>query len=164
MLENQISAEKNELWRMPHTLRALVMQNVLFDSNTQEQIRLKDIITRHALAAALRQVESINRQTLLTTLKDMREVSPFKEIREILVEHELLLSGLETENEPKAALILKEIARLANPKDELPDRFTPAHRVALRALDQFDSDIYARRLRRVFPALDPEYSPKTAPR
>jgi DNA-binding winged helix-turn-helix (wHTH) protein len=160
MLEYDISAKDKKIWRMPHLLRSLVKQDVIFNSSLQQQIHLKSIITQHALAAALRQVEDIDRQSLLTVLMNMRGASPFKEIREILVEYKLLLSQLKAEGESKASFILMEIARLANSKNEVSDRFTLAQRAALRALDQTNSDQYAARLWRVFPALRPTMAPR----
>lgn len=162
MREYDISAENKNIWRMPHLLRSLITQDVIFDSNLQQQIHLRGVITRHAMAAALRQVDDVDRQSLLTVLVNMRNESPFKEIREILVEYKLLLSQPRPEDESTAKFILNEIARLADSdsKDEPSDRFTLAQRKALRALDQADSDQYVDRLYRVFPALNPTMAPR----
>jgi DNA-binding winged helix-turn-helix (wHTH) protein len=155
MRENDISAARKEIWRMPHLLRSLVKQQVIFDMASQQQIQLRSIITQHALAAALRQVEDITRRSLITVLLNMRNASPFREIRQILQEYQLLLSKPKGREEQKARFILTEIARLGQSDYATSERFTLAERTALRFLDKGRFDQYESQLYRVFPVLRP---------
>lgn len=155
MHENDMSAERSHIWRMPHLIRSLVKQHVLFDCGVKQQILLKSIVTQHALAAALRQIQNIDRRSLITVLMNMRDAFPFESIRHMLEEHRLLLSQPKKEDDQKARLVLNEIARLADSDKVVSERFTLAQGAALRALSKTHSDQYETRLHRVFPALKP---------
>jgi hypothetical protein len=155
MRESDISAERSHIWRMPHLLRCLVKQQVLFDSSVQQQIHLKRIVTQHAMAAALHHVDGIERRSVITALIDLRKVPPFKDIRQILEEHNLRLSQPRSEDDPKARLIIEEIIRLSHNPQAISESFTLAQGAALRALAKPDSDQYKTKLSNVFPALGP---------
>ena len=155
MRENDLSAEREGHWRLPHGLRCLAKRELLLGGNTQQQIYLKNAIVQHALAAALRQIRDINRSSLITALLNMRDASPFKEIRERLENDQVLLSHPRAQDDSKAQALLMEIQQLANTEKEAPDKLLLADQSALRELGRLRSDQYEAQLYRVFPALRP---------
>jgi hypothetical protein len=110
------------------------------------------------LLNALRQVQDISRHPLITVLLNMRDELPFKDIREILQEHRLLLSQPRAKDEHKARFILSEIIRLADKDHTFSEHFKLAQGAALRSLERLRSDQYEAQLYRVFPALRPTYN------
>jgi hypothetical protein len=157
MRENDTSAERNKIWRMPHLLRSLVKQEALFrkDIQHEQQLHLRRIITQHALSSALRDVQEIERRSLITVLLNMRDAYPFRNIRTILQAEQLVLSNPTEANELKAERILKEIAKLSNAGPLIRDRFSLSGRNVLRELSTVKADRFEPQLYRVFPALRP---------
>jgi DNA-binding winged helix-turn-helix (wHTH) protein len=82
------NAERHRMWRMPYALRAEVTKQA---SRTGMQRQLRNVVVRHALLYALRNVSRIDRKELIIgILASIRGVHPFNMIREMLEELSLL--------------------------------------------------------------------------
>lgn len=156
MHENDESARRRKATRLPHLLRCLTQQEVILSTATPQQVALRSLTVQHALAFVLSHIEDIHRETLISQLLNLREIHPFKKIREILQDSGLFLSNPRASDEPKAAAVHRRILHLVTHDRLVPDNVLPAEHAAIRQLwTGVDAIEYQRRLYSVFPALEP---------
>ncbi|HEY5212539.1 MAG TPA: hypothetical protein VIJ38_05900 [Acidobacteriaceae bacterium] len=153
MWEAEEFRELTNAKKMPHVLRALVlMRRTSGDTKQQEYVR--DLVVQYALTAALRHTPRKKKYTLIQALLNLRDDSPFKEIREILNRHHLILVEPGIHKEEEASRALKELKRLATPASADSDVIHLSHSSVLRAWDGTRAGEYEYELYRVFPELN----------
>ncbi len=153
MWEYDESALRKGMWRMPHVVRSVVKQQSIHKALEQHQELLRDIVVRHALVTAARQGLNTKRDRLITMLTDLRDVSPFRDVREVLEHEDLVLLEPSHIKEKRAQALLRLIGGYCGSGDR--DRFLLVRRSALRSLDSADASSYENEIHRIFPELQP---------
>ena len=152
MYQFEKNASRHGLWRMPYAIRAEVTKRA---SKTPAQRQLRNIVVRHALLFALRNVSSVDpKELIISVLTSLRDVHPFNVVREMLEEVSLLQLEPDASKEARARKLIREIRDAANPlSDQARDTYSLARSSVLKELSSVDLDEYKRRLLEFFPQL-----------
>ena len=153
MRENDVSARRRDMTRLPHLLRCLTQQELLKSTATPQQLALKSLTVQHALGFVLEHIEDINRESLIASLLNIRNIPPFDAIRGVLQDCGLFLANPRPIDEPKVAAIHRKLLHLVTRDRLIPDAVLAAENVALREMMQVRTTRYDYQLYRVFPAL-----------
>jgi len=141
-------------WRMPHAGRAILRE--VSATRTQAQSRLRNLVARHALSSALQGSASYNRQELIEAVLNFRGTSPFKEVRAILADEDLMILEPLPAKEEAANKWLAQISNLTH-GDDVVDSARLTANYTLREF-QGRQDELERQVVRVFPDLDPTHT------
>ena len=159
MWEGYEFAKAERSTKMPHVLRALVGSDRILDQgNTQNQEIVKDFAIEHALIAALKNRRPDNRDNLLAELLNIRDDFPFKQIRRVLNNYELLHIEPGKERELAARSAYKELKLLVGTPYMQQDKVQFMDMSVIRAVNGNRSRLYEEALYKIFPELDPSRS------
>jgi transcriptional regulator with XRE-family HTH domain len=153
MWEYDLSAERRQMWRLPHILRSLVKQKSRERSLVQRQQELRELVVRNALLPALKRSERKSKHLLVGRLLDQRDDPVFRQVREVLAEENLMLLEPDPLKEKQAQRVLSNIRNLAAGSFE-NDEFVLKRRSALRKLDTAMAAEFEEELYRLFPELN----------
>ena len=152
MWEYDLSAERRQMWRLPHILRSLVKQKSRERSLVQRQQELRELLVRNALLPALKRSERKSKHLLIGRLLDQRDDPAFRRVREVLAKENLMLLEPDPLKEKQAQQVLRSIRNLAAGSFE-NDEFILKRRSALRKFDTAMAAEFEEELSRLFPEL-----------
>jgi len=156
MWEGEEYARGARARRAPHVLRSLVTMKRSDDlAGTQHQEIVRDLAVEHALTTALSGRHERNRHNIVGFLLGLRDDHPFKEIRELLNKHHLILIEADREKEIAAQIVLKQLKTLIASSTR-PDNVHLGPDTAIRAIGDYGTQGYKYQLYRVFPELKPK--------
>jgi hypothetical protein len=158
MWESNLFAKKNNSWRVPHVLRALVREQSFGVGKFDQQKYLRNIMVQHALATALRHIQTSTKEDIVTVLMNQRGDYPFKEVRKILKEENVVLLSDDPSDEEKAQRVLRMINSHASQDSHQDSIQLKKDRSTLRELRTISAPEYAAALYHVFPVLGPAAS------
>ncbi|MGB8031318.1 MAG: hypothetical protein WCF30_16830 [Terracidiphilus sp.] len=115
---------------------------------------LRNLVVEHALTAAFGNMRRKNRNIIITTLLNLRDDPPFKQLREYLNREHLVFIEPGPEREKNARRAQQEIKRLIGSDFNQPDTVRMADGSTLRTLRRVRSVDYEKELYRVFRDLD----------
>ncbi len=160
MWESDTFAQTTGAWRMPHILRALVLEQRHNDSaGIQHQKLVRHLVVQHALMTALQHMRKTNRDDLMSYLLNLRDDYPFKQIRQLLNSEHLIFIAPGAGREKAARRVLEEFKKFTDPGAVHADPVSLAHRSTLRTWGLAKAADYEHELYRVFPELRPEGPP-----
>jgi hypothetical protein len=158
MWESNLFAKKNDSWRAPHVLRALVREQSSGIGKLDQQKYLRDMIVQHALANALRHIRTSTKQNIVTVLMNQRDEYPFNEIRKILEEEHLVFLSDDPRAEKRAQRVLRMINSHALQDFHQDSIQLKKDRSTLREVRTISAPKYEAALYGVFPELSPAAS------
>ena len=157
----ELSAARRGLLRLPHVTRAWV-RFLGLGNRSESQIDLRDIVVRHALHAALTETGINSRESLIKNLCKLRNEEPFKTVREVLGNADLLVLNGEQAKEKAARDLIDEIKGLSRIKEPSErDAFTIEQSSALREFAKTNVPMYKELLFGVFPELNTAHACET---
>jgi len=143
------------LYRLSHAMRSVILGTTTYDHNTEQQRLLRNLVVQHTLFTAFKSVHSISRQSLISTLKSLREEKHFRKMREILEHDHLIMFHPSEESERKARSRIQEIWRCADPQFRVSESYGVDGFAIMRDIGKSSARLYESELYRTFPELRP---------
>jgi hypothetical protein len=149
----ELSADRHDLWRLPHVTRACIRLREI--GSSRHHLELRGFVVSHALFHALKHTPSHSPESLIVNLCDLRTDPTIAEIRELLISAGQLSRSGDGAREQQARDLNRKI-KLINlgPASEVGE-LVLAGQSALRELRMIDQQEYEDKLFHVFEQLIP---------
>jgi hypothetical protein len=153
MVSDQKRVERRKHWRMPFAFGSEILRHF---RDTQMQHQIRQVVVRHALIAALSELSSTDkRESIIKVLLELRETSPFREIREMLKTLSITILNNGLDRERAAAKLIKEIHKASHSAADQDDPFILKYSSVIRDLPSTERPEYEQKLVAIFPELGP---------